>query len=231
MRKLALSLVVALAGCGSSGVWSPSDPKSFDRSMFDARAIDAFPKEEQPYVMGHAIGVYLYGKTLPNYVSGHWLYRPGLSSPDAEVGYDWEDVLIARSGGDDGSGGAIYDDVGGVDPTHGGDPDSNDQGDPGTPGTPTGGGDDVGDTCGEIDARCGTFLDPAATEARVLARQVVASQFTSGSLSTVEASAFAQEFQRGLDAALAIADNGELAAHSEVTYVKPAAIEVGICQE
>jgi hypothetical protein len=226
MRKLALSLVVALAGCGSSGVWSPSDPKQFDRSMFDARAIDSLPKEERPYVMGHAIGVYLYGKTLPAYVEGHYLYRPGKSSPHAEAVYDWEDVLIARSGGNDGNGGMIYDDVGDVpdDPTSGGDP--NTMGDPGEtpPGEPHG--DDVPD-CGEINAVCSTFLDPAAVEARNLSRELVISQFADPGLSDVELSNFTEEFQRGLEAALA---SGELASRSEVTYLKDDAIRAGICQ-
>ena len=230
MRKVGLTLVLFLAACGGGSVFSPSDPKTFDRGMFDAQAVNALPKEERAYVMGHAIGVYLYGKTLPKYVGHHYYYRPGKSSPHAEGAYQWEDLLLARSGGSDGQGGAIYDDVSGAEPGHDG---TNDNTEPdGTPpGEPS---DDVGEgdggDCGGIAAECGVFLDPAAVDARALALEVDASRFAPDGLSEPELADFSDEFRRGLASALAMIDAGELADESEVTYTKEAAIIYGICE-
>src|SRR6266508_1916039 len=116
MRRLILLLVLT-AGCSSEeGLYSPSEPAEFDLGMFNREEIAKFKKlDDRAYVMGHAIGVYLMGKTLPTYVYPKgYLYRPGHSSPKAAVHYDWERVMHARSGGADGSGRVLYDDVGGV---------------------------------------------------------------------------------------------------------------------
>lgn len=227
MRKVGLTLVL-LAGCGGGSVFSPSDPKTFDRSMFDASAVNALPKEERPYVMGHAIGIYLYGKTLPKYVEDHYIYQPGKASPHAEIAYQWADLMVATSGGTDGQGGALFDDVGQADPGHDGTNDNTepDQ-DPGQPSDDVGEGD--GGECGVIDPVCANFLDPAAVDARALALQVDPARFAPSGLSDEELADFASEFQRGLAAALAMATNSEYADESEITYTKQAVIIYGVC--
>jgi len=134
--------LLGASACADSGPWSPSDPKEFDRTMVNEESLAGLSADDQAYVMGHSIGVYLMGKTLPARVADHgYLYRPGWSSPRAKVDYDWELVLRARSGGNDGSGGMLYDDVGAPLPFLS-DSYERDPGDPshGTPGAPS---DDV----------------------------------------------------------------------------------------
>jgi hypothetical protein len=116
-RSLVLSFALCsapLLACGESGpeVYSPDDPAQFDLRMFDAKATAGMSAEDRGYVMGHAVGVYLIGKTLPTQVAYKgYRYRPGVSSPAALVAYDWEKVLVARSGGLDGSGGGVFYDI------------------------------------------------------------------------------------------------------------------------
>ncbi len=116
MRHLAAPFLISsalLGACADSGPWSPSDPKQFDRSMINEPGLVGLSADNQAYVMGHAIGVYLMGKTLPHYVAEHgYLYAPGRSSPYTTKEYVWWKVLRARSGGSDGNGGMIFDDVG-----------------------------------------------------------------------------------------------------------------------
>lgn len=154
MRNLVYSLLatVGVAACSDDGPPSPGDPAHFDRSMFRADALTAYSADDGAYVMGHAIGVYLLGKTLPAEVADHgYYYQPGVSAPHADVAYDWAGVMVARSGGSDGNGGALYDDV-----SIGG---------------------DEGEDCGIIEYDCEAFLAPAATRAGELAALVDPSRF------------------------------------------------------
>ncbi len=104
---------------------SPDDPAEFSSRMFDSEALARFSPEERAYVQGHAIAVYLYGKTLPPYVGGRgYSYHPGVSSPNAAVAYDWDEVMLATSGGRYGNGpGAILSGYG-----HDDDDDDSDEG-------------------------------------------------------------------------------------------------------
>lgn len=265
MRNLTVSLLFsgALAGlsaCSDGGVYSPSDPSDMDRRMFNERTLAWYADaDDRAYVMGHAVGVYLYGKTLPELVAHKgFYYRPGVSSPDAEVAYAWEDVLVARSGGSDGSGGAIYDDVGqptdstppghpgDYDPTEPGDP-SDDVPDPGTDGPggdlPDGDPDDPGgdpdDPHGEgdceddplIDRECAAFLDPAGLRARELAAQLDIVGFADPGLSGAELDRFVAQFEAGLWHALALETRGEWAGASEVSHLAPDVQSRGLCED
>jgi len=231
MRLVAVSFLVSvglagasLAACSSDDTpSSPSDPASFDRSMFRESALASFQGDAQPFVMGHAIGVYLLGKTIPPYlVSYKYSYRPGVSAPFIESPYDWEGVLAARSGGDNGNGGAIYDDVGGgTDP---GDGDGSD--DPGDPF------DDV-EPCDEIPliaSSCEEFLGAAALRARTLSADVDAHRFAPAGMSGVALEHFADVFEAGMAGALALRSQNESVRNSEVEYIKADAIADHLCE-
>ena len=98
---IGFALVLGLAACTGeitgSGDMSPDDPASFDHTMFDQQALADFDLEDRAYVQGHAIGVYLYGKTLPGYIGYRYAYEPGFSSGDARVSYGWDTVMVAVS--------------------------------------------------------------------------------------------------------------------------------------
>jgi hypothetical protein len=249
MRHVAVPVLVSLglagaslAGCGSEGgVASPSDPATFDRTMFNETALKSYQGDAQPFVMGHAIGVYLLGKTVPPYlVPKKYAYRPGASSPFTEIAYEWEGVLVARSGGSNGNGGAIYDDVsiGEDDDTGTGDPSDDVDGEPDGDGGGGDGGDGPGDPfddvepCDEIPliaSDCEEFLGAAALRARTLAAQVDARKFAPNGLSGAELDHFVIEFNEALFDALALSSKGESIRNSEVEYVKQDAIADHLC--
>src|SRR5690348_14397506 len=55
----------------ATGRLSPSDPKAFDASMLNAPELAKIADlDDRAEVMGHAIGAYLMGKTLPKRVIG-----------------------------------------------------------------------------------------------------------------------------------------------------------------
>jgi hypothetical protein len=168
------------------------------------------------------------GKTLPAQVADHgYYYRPGKSSPHAEIYYEWEGVMRARSGGSDGNGGVIYDDVG-IDDDPAGDNDenpTNDPFDPGTDDTPDGLPPPDGDDCGIIQYDCEDFLDPAANRATELAALVDATRFAPADVTGENLNRFVDIFEDAL--AESIAEAG--ADYSEVTWEKAAAKEAGRC--
>lgn len=233
MRNLAVSLFVSLgfvglSACSDSGPWSPSDPAKFDRGMFHEDRISTLSADDQAYVMGHAIGVYLMGKTLPDQVAEHgYYYRPGKSSPHAEIYYEWEGVMRARSGGSDGNGGMIFDDVG-IDEGPGGDYDVDDPFDPGPGDTPDGTPEPDGDDCGLIEYDCEEFLDPAASRAGDLAALVDASRFAPTGLDGAELDRFVDIFEDALADSLARPAPGDYGV-SEVAWEKADAKAVGRC--
>jgi hypothetical protein len=234
MRNLAVSLFVSLgfvglSACSDSGPWSPSDPAKFDRGMFHEDRISTLSADDQAYVMGHAIGVYLMGKTLPEQVADHgYFYRPGKSSPHAEIYYEWEGVMRARSGGSDGNGGVIFDDVG-IDTGPNPENPNNDPFDPGTGDTPDGTPPPDGDDCGIILYDCEDFLDPAANRASDMAALVDASKFAPADLGDAELGRFVDIFQDALAESIAQATQGEWDGHSEVAWEKEAAKAAGRC--
>jgi hypothetical protein len=229
------SALLGAAACGGDGVYSPSDPAKFDGSMVNEDGLAGLDADQRAYVMGHAIGVYTMGKTVPSRV--YWkgyLYRPGQSSQFAEVAYEWEDVLVARSGGSDGNGGAIYDDVG---------IDQDDTNDPGSPGNGDGfgedppeetgepsddvePGDDDGDDhgeCGVIYEDCELFLDPATNDARDLADKVDPGRFAP-ELEGAALERFSDLFRAGMYDALTVqVETGE------VEHVKGSVVAYGLC--
>lgn len=239
MRKLVPFVVsLGLAACADEGPWSPSDPAKFDRAMFHEDALSGFDTDGSAYVMGHAIGVYLMGKTVPAEVADHgYLYRPGKSSPHAAIAYNWERVLRARSGGSDGNGGAIYDDVSiddspqnGTDDPYAGDDEPTGTGDPSDDvGDPGGDGGDGTDECGIIEYDCEAFLSPAADRARAMARQVDPARFAPTGLAGADLERFSARFDDALWEAIALELLGEYADHSEVAWLKDEAKLEGRC--
>jgi hypothetical protein len=254
MRKLGLSLFLgvslSLAACGGgSDIYSPSNPRVFDRGMFNEDAISGYSASERAYVMGHGIGVYLMGKTLPEKIGyTGYKYRPGASSPHAVTQYEWEDVLVARSGGVDGTGGYVYHDDVSID-TEGDPNDPNDSdpgenpptdvGDPfddvdGEPDDPDGPGNDEPDDpndgdgdCSLVAERCADFLGPATVEAINLAAQVDAYKFVDPGMTGQAAEDFVTQFRRGIADALELPEQaGEI---SETLHVKDALMIEGVC--
>jgi hypothetical protein len=147
MKKRLLFAFPLLSALGCSGVieteepsTSPNDPSQFSARMFNEQALEGYSETERAYVKGHALGVYLYGKTLPPYL-GHrgYSYKPGVSSGEATVPYDWDDVMVVYSGGTSGNG---DDDVVGP----------NDDCNPGEPECDTGGEEE----CDPFDPECET---------------------------------------------------------------------------
>ncbi len=257
MRKLGLSLSLflgaslSLAACGGgTDVYSPSDPTKFDRAMFDEQALAGYDVDQRAYVMGHGIGVYLMGKTLPEHIGyTGYKYRPGSSSPHALTQYTWEDVLVARSGGVDGTGGAVYhDDVGIEDDEENGttgefDPGSNDPtgfGDPSDdveigPDDPDGPGNDQPDDpndgdgdCSLVAEYCADFLAPATVEAVNLAAQVDAYKFVDAGITGQAADDFVRSFRAGVADALQLPQQAGDAAESG--YVQDALMIEGVCR-
>jgi hypothetical protein len=245
MRRVLLAVAaLSFAGCASDDVYSPSNPESFSIRMFDQAALKELPPEQRAYVMGHAIGVYLYGKTLPYEVRGTgFFYTPGVSAPEARVPYRYEDVMLASSGGLDGAGGTgtLFDDVGDPeqpgDDGDGGDPPCDDGSDdvytcdPEDPDDPSGdpGDDGDGDPPTEpvdpwIDGDCETFLNPAALRARDLGVRVNVPAILEGELA-----GFRDAFEQGLRDALRLEDLGENTRHSEVEELKDTVQAYGMC--
>jgi hypothetical protein len=243
MRKVLLTIAgsLLLSACGGGDAWSPSDPRTFDRSMIDTSQLAGLSMPKRAYVEGHAIGVYLMGKTLPGQIQGHhYLYWPGISSPHAEVAYKWKDIMIATSGGYDGNGSTTDDSASGAPHTGqlgddvgigGGDP-SNDpsDGSGSGSGSGSGGGGGGGDGCGEIDAACQTFLGPAADRATTLGNEVDPMKFVDPGLQGADVDQFVREFQLGMKHALALPSTTEWANASEVDQLQGLALEVGMCE-
>jgi hypothetical protein len=241
-RYLIATLTLALTACTGDitgvGNVSPNDPAMFDQSMFDQDALASFTLEDRAYVQGHAVAVYLYGKTLPSYVSPKgYAYEPGGSALTAGVSYRWDAVMIARSGGLDGDGGLVFkgDDEDNncdtEDPPDGGDTEDPPGGDTEDPPT-----DDDGDTedppdddCDDpIDEDCEEFLDPAAIDARELSQMVDAIQVlgtdVAGDPDAVAA------FHRGMREALYLEDLHEDTDHSEIEFLKDDVQDEGLCE-
>jgi hypothetical protein len=170
--------------------------------------------------MGHAIGVYLYGKTLPEAVAPRgFLYRPGKSSPASAVSYQWEAVLIARSGGADGNGGVLY--VGEDDVCPDGCP----------PAPPP---EEIdpeceGDDC-MIDPDCEEFLNPAAERARALADDVEPRRFAGPGATGAALDRHVRIFTAALGEAMALEDLDEDTDHSEVESIKDDVQADGLCE-
>jgi hypothetical protein len=220
--------------------------------MVNEESLTGLSADDQAYVMGHAIGVYLMGKTLPSRVIDHgYLYRPGWSSPKAAVDYDWERVLTARSGGNNGAGGLIYDDVGQPFPGLG-DSYDRDPGDPshGSPGSPSddvevdddpnnenggddpddpGGGEDH-DECGVIERQCGNFMNPAAFDARGMADQVDPGRFAADGVTGPALARFSDVFRRGMSEALTVEDLDDVTANSEIVATEENLLALGYCE-
>lgn len=240
MRNLFVSFCVSsallgAAACGGEGVYSPSDPAKFDGSMVNEDGLAGLDADQRAYVMGHSIGVYTMGKTVPSRV--YWkgyLYRPGKSAPYAEISYEWEDVLVARSGGSDGNGGMIFDDVwidqdetndpNGPDVGDGGDDSETGTGEPSDDvGDPDGGGEHGDGECGQIDADCELFLDPATNDARDMADKVDPGRFAP-ELEGAALERFKDQFLAGMDDALT-----ERIDTGEVEHVKGGFQAYGLC--
>jgi hypothetical protein len=257
MRHLAapflISTVLLGAACANEGPWSPSDPKSLDRSMVNTDALSGLSADDQAYVMGHAIGVYLMGKTLPSRVADHgYLYHPGRSTLTAKVPYNWIRVLKIRSGGSDGNGGIIFDDVGMPDPREGdsyysdpgdpnvtppgapsddvgtGDTGSGDPGDPDNPPDGDGGGDHNG--CGVIDKACSHFMNPSAFDAQGLADQVDPAKFADLGVTGPALDRFTDVFRGAMEEALSVEGIDDFVADSEVVATSNEVVEQGYCE-
>jgi hypothetical protein len=236
--SLALLTAPLFAGClgdiGDNGLYSPDDPQSFDSSMFNANELAKFQDlDQRAYVMGHAIGVYLMGKKLPSFVAYKgYLYRPGHSSPSAQVPYEWEKVMIARSGGSDGRGHLIYDDV--PQPGQNGncnDDPTNTDDVPQPDGTCGGSGGDGGDGgSGPIDPDCEEFLDPAAVLAREDLPKVDANAMLGHEFDGPDRDRYVSDFQLGMAHATRVQDFNEDVKFSEVEHVKPSVQGYGLCE-
>ncbi len=219
--------------------------------MVNEAALSGLSADDQAYVMGHAIGVYLMGKTLPARVADKgYLYRPGKSSQHAFQAYVWEDLLKIRSGGSDGSGGVIYDDVGQPTPWAGdsydtdpGDPNHDEPGEPsddvevgdggdndnenpnGDPDDPDGHGE-----CGVITAECAAFINPSAFDAKGLAGQVDPARFAADGVTGPALDRFVDVFRRGLTEALSVEDIDALIDSSEVVDTEDDVLDQGYCE-
>lgn len=225
MRRLLFAVVFANVSIGCT---ASSD------GVFDEQALARYTPDDRAYVMGHAMGVYLYGQTLPTYVEGTgYRYIPGKSSQDARVAYDYSTIILSGPGGAncDCSGGDCVGDCGGGDGGGDGDgggtpPPENCGGefcdDGGGDGDGDGDGDGGGDSPPPIDDDCETFLDPAAMDARERGGRidVVA---TIGSLDGAK-------FQLGLADALALEDLGDDTDYSEPEHMKEYVQDYGLCE-
>ena len=251
--KIGLVLVVGLAACTGeitgNGDLSPDDPASFDHEMFDQQALAGFDLEDRAYVQGHAIGVYLYGKTLPGYVGHRYAYTPGFSSGEARVRYGWDAVMVAVSGGVDGDGNMVFSEHGDTECPPDDDteppPDGDTEPPPGGDPEPPPGDDDVGtpgdtepppeDECppdddddDPMDEDCEEFLDPAAMDARELAIMVDA--ITVLGPDYPADSAYVSAFERGLSEALYLEDLHENTDNSEIEMIKRDVQDEGLCE-
>ncbi len=252
---IGLALILGLVACTGEITegddLSPDDPASFDHAMFDQNALAGFDLEDRAYVQGHAIGVYLYGKTLPGYVGHRYAYEPGFSAGEARVRYGWDAVMVARSGGVDGEGNMVFsehdtecppdDDTepppdGDTEPPPDGDteppPGDDDVGTPGDTEPPPddGGGDDE---CPPPDDDyptddCEDFLDPAAMDARELA--VMVDAITVLGPDYPADSAYVTAFERGLAESLYLQDLHENTDHSEIEMLKSDVQDDGLCE-
>lgn len=193
-------------------------------SMFDEQALAHLDPDERAYVQGHAVAVYLYGKTLPTF-TGHkgYEYAPGISGPDARVPYVWADVMVARSGGVDGLG-TIAAGEGDEPPCDGDDDVCTD--DEETPPDDPDRDDDDDDPY--IDEDCEEFLDPAAQEARALAPLVPVDDVLGYELAGY--AEYQREFERGMAEALYLEDLDEDTDHSEVEHLKDDVQDYGMCE-
>lgn len=220
--------------------------------MVNTEQLTGLSADDQAYAMGHAIGVYLMGKTLPARVADKgYLYRPGMSSPHAKVAYQWEALLKIRSGGSNGNGGLIYDDVGlpltpnGDSAWHDpGDPNHDEpgtpsddveagdggDGDPGDPDDPGDGGGDHGGECGVINKQCAAFMNPSAFDARGLADQVDAAQFADVGVTGPALDRFVDVFHAGMAQALAVEELDAQVDDSEVVYTSDDVLDRGYCE-
>ncbi len=113
LRLLALSSLALSACSNSNEPFSPSDPRQFSVEMYDTTQTAKIANlDARAYVMGHALGVYAFGKTLPKYAgSKGYVQEPGYSAEIARVHYNWDLVMAARAGGTDGRGAGYVDDV------------------------------------------------------------------------------------------------------------------------
>ncbi|RMH41479.1 MAG: hypothetical protein D6689_11075 [Deltaproteobacteria bacterium] len=243
---LAMTLGACAGEITGSTDRSPSDPTAFDDTMFDRTALAHLDLEDRAYVQGHALGVYLYGKTLPGYIGHRYIYEPGFSAPRAAVPYDWNAVMVVRSGGTDGNGTMAFsgdtecppdDDTEnppGDDTENPPGDDTENPPDTGTIGSgdDVGGGDDGDDGCPDddepVDPDCEAFLDPAALDARDLAAEVDAVRVLGPDFPADER--YARAFRRGLAEALYLEDLDEATDHSEVEAIKKDVQSDGLCE-
>src|SRR5262245_17100062 len=116
--------------------------------LYDATALARYRPDQRAYVMGHALGVYLYSRTLPGWIAGSGFdCQPRVSAPHARVDYDYAAVVTGE-----------------IDETlesQPGDECYQSREQMVCPDTPSNASDD-----------CETFLDPAAMQARAISTRV-----------------------------------------------------------
>src|SRR5688572_7312817 len=82
------------------GLTPPNTP---ERPLFRDDVLPEDP-EERGYVIGHALSIAIYSRTLPRYLEGTgFTYRPGVSSLGARTSYAFAEVIdeeSLESGGD-----------------------------------------------------------------------------------------------------------------------------------
>lgn len=205
---------------------SPSDPRDFDAHMFNESALARFSLSDRAYVQGHALAVYLYGKTLPRYVAGTgFIYHPGLSSPRATVAYDWQAVLVARSGGSDSNGVPAQPNTQATSAPCDPDAPKNCLPDPTQPKTPTPTPTPSDQPPTWLDDDCNSFLEPAADEAVVQSRSISVASVLGHPYAGMSLTTYEARFKRGVADAL---DQGDDRG-SEIDRLRPEAIRFGLC--
>lgn len=198
-------------GCGGSELATPRS------TLFDARALAAVLEKDRAYVAGHALGVYLYSRTLPGWVAGHgYEYQPGASAK--QVGYNYRALVTGQ-----------------IDPA--GMPDSfpGDEcyrsghdvvcpsSDPMEPADPSMNEDD--DPSGRVDDDCESFLDPAAMQARAMALRLDRESVIDDRVALADRAGI----ENGLSDALALEDRNEDTRASEPQHLKKVVRGEGLC--
>ncbi len=115
MKRLSTALTcLGLIGCVGTadlavpepGQYSPKTSAELDVRMFNRNALSTYGPDDRAYVAGHAVGVYLFGKSLPKVIGRSGFgYSPGISSSHARVPYRFQELVALPTGGVDGCGG------------------------------------------------------------------------------------------------------------------------------
>jgi hypothetical protein len=241
-------LSLGLASCGTGATL---DSTGEDRKLFHRDALSAYAPEDRAYVMGHALGVYLYARTLPAWLeSTGFVYEPGRSSETARVGYSYAAIVADRAPppADVPAGSECYfdnlDDY--VCPGDGGSPPGpiepeDPTGDPSDPMDPTDPIDPADDPSGSpprdeprdpgepiIDEDCESFLDPAALTARALRAHYDSEAMLSGELGEVSKDD-RHGFELGFADSLALEDLDEETDFSEAYAMQEESQDADLC--